>query len=207
MNIRNFYSITWIPLLSYWTIIFSIFYSYGSQDIERIVPLVFYVIVSSLLVIQFQKEITNKKRDMVIKVSMANSLLICFIVSSLSILLYVLLNDGIYISIIFIISPLIINLISSELLFFSNRQLIQGNAERSKERNESILIRKRWKEKIREISFYYKDHKDIQHETVRIGEIVEFSSFFRKKEASNSLTELEKLKDKDQILLFLRNIR
>ena len=51
------------------------------------------------------------------------------------------------------------------------------------------------------------DHKDIQHETVRIGEIVEFSSFFRKKEASNSLIELEKLKDKDQILLFLRNIK
>ena len=69
MNISNFLSIIWLPLISYWTFLASIFYSNGSKDLEGSVPFFIYIIVSFLLVTQLQKELGNKKRDMVVKVS------------------------------------------------------------------------------------------------------------------------------------------
>ena len=84
---------------------------------------------------------------------------------------------------------------------------IEQSALQSEERNIYMKQREEWRVYLNQISIDYVNYVDLTNEINRIKDILEFSSFFRNKEAINSLTELEKLRDKDQILLFLKNIR
>ena len=78
----------WLPLLSLWTILIVLFSNRTIQNIELLIPLVIYFAVSFIFAIQLGLINKNKKENFIVKFSSSNSLLICFLISTISIFSY-----------------------------------------------------------------------------------------------------------------------
>ncbi len=225
MRIKRALPILWLPLIGFWTFLFAIQLNTPSTELEGVVPLISYLLVSFLLVLQLQLVIGNKREGALVKFGTANVLLSCLLVSSISVFLNLIQAAENELSIALIVIPLIINTIIAEVFSVSNKQIskkrddwINSNKEIeesqskslediSKERNISLKTREDWKRYLHQASIDHLGNSEILDELTRIKDIVPFSSYFRTEESSATLKMLERGVDESQLLLLLRTIK
>lgn len=215
----------WLPLLTLWTIIFVLFRNLSVDNIEFYIPLVIYIPVSFVFSAQYGLLLKDKKEFLFTKLSSSSSIIICFLISSISIFSYIYDYLDFQRSLLFIVLPLVANLIINEFMSISNKELVtrkkqwdkknleleEEQVQRSKEnavsREISLLYRDKWKSFLKKSLTEYSEEKDILIEIERLLSIVEFSSYFRDKLSMDELEEIKISKDKLHIKNILRNIK
>ena len=186
MRIKRALPILWLPLIGFWTFLFAIQLNTTSTDLEGVVPLISYLLVSFLLVLQLQLVLGNKREGAIVKFGTANVLLSCLLVSSISVFLNLVQAAENELSIALIVAPLIINTIIAELFSVSNKQIgkkrdawVNTNKEIeesqskalediSKERNISLRTREDWKRYLQQASIDHLGNSEILDEITRI---------------------------------------
>ena len=224
MKIKKALPILWLPLLALWSFLFAIQSNITSTNLEDIVPLITYFLVSFLFVLQLQLVLGDKKESGIVKFGTANVLSFCLSISSISIFLSLLKTIDNQLALLLIISPLIINTIIAEVFSVSNKEIVKkkdswvrtnqkleerqvkANAESAKERNISLKAREDWKEYLRQTNLNTVN-PEIRREIERIKEIVDFSSYFRTPSSSAVLQELQKELDAQNILRILKDVK
>ncbi|WP_320676762.1 hypothetical protein [Prochlorococcus sp. MIT 1300] len=141
------------------------------------------------------------------QIAMVKSQLTCLSLASISILANALFNFNQFLTLCFIIIPTIVNSVLSELLNYANSQLTTGFKARSNERQFWIESKKAWSEYILKAKQQYIDNEDIIRELNRVEDILNFSSYFRKPEAEESLIEIKQESDLAFILNRLTRIK
>ena len=222
----------WLPLLSLWTILIVLFSNRTIQNIELLIPLVIYFAVSFIFAIQLGLINKSKKENFIVKFSSSNSLLICFLISTISIFSYLYGGINLQSSLLLTIGPLIANLIFNEIFSISSKQIgkqkdkliskkdnwvekgkeleqaqIEKSKENSKSRDLSKTYRKEWILFIKKASKSFSNNKEIIAEINRISEIIQFSSFFRNSECLEELNTIKSSKDESEVLDILRNVK
>lgn len=222
----------WLPLLSLWTILIVLFSNRTIQNIELLIPLVIYFAVSFIFAIQLGLINKSKKENFIVKFSSSNSLLICFLISTISIFSYLYGGINLQSSLLLTIGPLIANLIFNEIFSISSKQIgkqkdkliskkdnwvekgkeleqaqIEKSKENSKSRDLSKTYRKEWILFIKKASKSFSNNKEIIDEINRISEIIQFSSFFRNSECLEELNTIKSSKDESEVLDILRNVK
>ena len=222
----------WLPLLSLWTILIVLFSNRTIQNIELLIPLVIYFAVSFIFAIQLGLINKSKKENFIVKFSSSNSLLICFLISTISIFSYLYGGINLQSSLLLTIGPLIANLIFNEIFSISSKQIgkqkdkliskkdnwvekgkeieekqIKRSKENSKSRDLSKTYRKEWILFIKKASKSFSNNKEIIDEINRISEIIQFSSFFRNSECLEELNTIKSSKDESEVLDILRNVK
>tara|TARA_B100000401_G_scaffold171637_1_gene114866 strand:+ start:429 stop:1118 length:690 start_codon:yes stop_codon:yes gene_type:complete len=222
----------WLPLLSLWTILIVLFSNRTIQNIELYIPLVIYFVVS--LVFAFQLGLINKtkKENFLVKFSSSNSLLFCFLISTISIFSYLYGGINLQISLLLVIAPLIANLIFNEIFSISSKQIgkqkdkliikknnwvekgkeleqeqIKKSKEKSKARDLSKGYKKEWKTYLKKASASFSNNQEIINEIDRIKDILEFSSFFRKSDCMEDLYLIKLSEDELEVLAILKDIK
>ena len=222
----------WLPLLSLWTILIVLFSNRTIQNIELLIPLVIYFAVSFIFAIQLGLINKSKKENFIVKFSSSNSLLIFFLISTISIFSYLYGGINLQSSLLLTIGPLIANLIFNEIFSISSKQIgkqkdkliskkdnwvekgkeleqaqIEKSKENSKSRDLSKTYRKEWILFIKKASKSFSNNKEIIDEINRISEIIQFSSFFRNSECLEELNTIKSSKDESEVLDILRNVK
>ena len=222
----------WLPLLSLWTILIVLFSNRTIQNIELYIPLAIYFAVS--LIFAFQLGLINKtkKENFIVKFSSSNSLLFCFLISTISIFSYLYGGINLQISLLLVIAPLIANLIFNEIFSISSKQIgkqkdkliikknnwvekgkelekeqIKKSKEKSKARDLSKSYIKEWKTYFKKGSALFSGNQQIIDEINRIKDVLEFSSFFRKSDCLDDLNILKSSKDELEVLSILKDIK
>jgi hypothetical protein len=211
----------WLPLLTLWTIIFVLFRNLSVDNIEVYIPLVIYIPVSFIFSAQYGLLLKDKKEFLFTKLSSSTSIIICFLISTISIFYYLYGKLDFQRSLFLIVIPLVANLIINEFISLSNKKLVT-NKNKWEKRNIEIekeqIQRSKQNATSRELYLSYKkewksflkkelkntDEKDEKYifEIKRIMDIVEYSSYFRKSDSIEDLDEIKKSKD----LNFIKNI-
>ena len=211
----------WLPLLTLWTIIFVLFRNLSVDNIEVYIPLVIYIPISFIFSAQYGLLLKDKKEFLFTKLSSSTSIIICFLISTISIFYYLYGKLEFQRSLFFIVLPLVANLIINEFISLSNKKLVKNKKQwekrnieiedeqinRSKENATSreiyLSYKKEWKTFLKKElkSTAKKDEKYIL-EIKRIMDIVEYSSYFRSSDSIEDLEEIKKSKD----LNFIKNI-
>ena len=208
-NIRSL-PFVWLPLLTLWTIILVLFKNLSIDNIEAYIPLVVYIPISFIFSTQYGLLLNQKKELFFTKISNSSSIIICFLISTISIFSYINGFLDFQRSLLFIVLPLVANLIINEFISLSNKKLVSNKREwdkknleiedqqikRSKEnaisREISISVREKWKRFLKQSLTKYSQDEEIIFEIKRILTIVDFSSYFRN---DLSLEELKEIKD------------
>ena len=211
----------WLPLLTLWTIILVLFRNLSVDNLEVYIPLVIYIPVSFIFSAQYGLLLKDKKEFLFTKLSSSTSIIISFLISTISIFYYVYGKLDLQRSLLFIVLPLVANLIINEFVSLSNKKLVT-NKKQWEKRNIEIeneqIQRSKENATSRELYLFYKkewktflkkelkniDEKDEKYifEIKRIMDIVEYSSYFRKSDSIEDLEEIKKSKD----LNFIKNI-
>ena len=222
----------WLPLLSLWTILIVLFSNRTIQNIELYIPLVIYFVVSFVFAVQLGLINKTKKENFIVKFSSSNSLLFCFLISTISIFSYLYGGINLQISLLLVIAPLIANLIFNEIFSISSKQIgkqkdkliskkqnwvekgkkleleqIKKSKENSKARDLSKGYKKEWKSYLKKASASFSDNKEIINEINRINDVLEFSSFFRKSDCMENLYLIKASKDELEVLDILKDIK
>jgi len=224
MKIKRALPILWLPLIALWSFLFAIQSGVTSTNLEDIVPLISYFLVSFLLVLQLQLVLGNKSESGIVKFGTTNVISFCLSISTLSIILNLVKIIDNQLSLLVIISPLIINTIIAEIFSATNKEIvkkkdawieknqeleekqIKASAESSKERDISSQTREKWKKYLQEAAIKYQNIKIIK-EINRIGEIVSFSSYFWTVSAEATLEILQEELNEEKILIILKEIK
>ncbi len=222
----------WLPLLSLWTILIVLFSNRIIQNIELLIPLVIYFAVSFIFAIQLGLINKNKKENFIVKFSSSNSLLICFLISTISIFSYLYGGINLQSSLLLTIGPLIANLIFNEIFSISSKQIgkqkdkliskkdnwvekgkeieekqIKRSKENSKARDLSKSYRKEWKTYLKKASIDFTNNQEIINQIERIKDILEFSSFFRNADCMDNLNILKACANELEVLDILKDIK
>jgi len=224
MKIKKALPILWLPLIALWSFLFAIQSNITSTNLEDIVPLITYFLVSFLLVLQLQLVLGDKKESGIVKFGTANVLSFCLSISSISIFLSLLKTIDNQLALLLIISPLILNTIIAEVFSVSNKEIvkkkdawvrtnqeleerqIKASADSAKERDLSIQIRDAWKEYLRETNLNTVN-PEIRREVDRIKDIVDFSSYFRTPSSSKTLKKLQEKLTDEIIIEILKEVK
>ena len=221
-----------LPLLSLWTILIVLFSNRPIQNIELFIPLVIYFAVSFIFAVQLGLINKSKKENFVVKFSSSNSLLFCFLISTISIFSYLYGGINLQISLLLVIAPLIANLIFNEIFSISSKQIgkqkdkliskkdnwvakgkelekaqIEKSKEKSKARDLSKSYRKEWKAYLKKASASFSNNQEIINEIDRIKEIVDFSTYFRNSDCIEDLNILKSSEDELVVLNILMKIK
>jgi len=225
MNLKRALPILWLPLIGVWTFIFAIQSNASSKDLEGVVPIITYVIVSFLFVLQLQLLISNKREGLLVKVGTIYAAYLYLTVSSITIFSNLLFNFDNELSIIIIVLSLICNTITAEIMSYSNREIVKKkekwtnttleiekrqrkiSEDNSQDRLLSLENREEWKKYLQQASIDYSDNSEIIDELNRIKDIVEFSSYFRTKLSEEALSKLKSNSDANQNLAILKDIK
>ena len=222
----------WLPLLSLWTILIVLFSNRTIQNIELYIPLVIYFVVSFVFAVQLGLINKTKKENFIVKFSSSNSLLFCFLISTISIFSYLYGGINLQISLLLVIAPLIANLIFNEIFSISSKQIgkqkdkliskkdnwvekgkeleeaqIKKSKEKSKARDLSKGYKKEWKTYLKKASASFSNNQEIINEIDRIKDILEFSSFFRKSDCMEDLYLIKLSEDELEVLAILKDIK
>ena len=127
----------WLPLLTLWTIILVLFKNLSVNDIEVYIPLVIYIPISFIFSTQYGLLLSDKKEFLFTKLSSSSSIIICFLISTISIFSYIYGYLDFERSLLFISLPLVANLIINEFISISNNKLA-SNMTKWKKRNLEI---------------------------------------------------------------------
>jgi len=223
-NIRSL-PFVWLPLLTLWTIIFVLFKNLSIDNIEAYIPLVVYIPISFIFSTQYGLLLNQKKELFFTKISNSSSIIICFLISTISIFSYINGFLDFQRSLLFIVLPLVANLIINEFISLSNKKLVSNKREwdkknleiedqqikRSKEnaisREISISVREKWKRFLKQSLTKYSQDEEIIFEIKRILSIVDFSSYFRNDLSLEELKEIKDSKDNLHVKNILKSIR
>ena len=215
----------WLPLLTLWTIIFVLFRNLSVDNIEFYIPLVIYIPVSFIFSAQYGLLLKDKKEFLFTKLSSSSSIIICFLISTISIFYYIYGKLDFQRSLFFIVLPLVANLIINEFMSISNKELVtrkkqwdkknieieDQQVQRSKEdaisREISISVREKWKTFLKQSLTKYSQDDEIIFEIKRILGIVDFSSYFRNDLSFEELNEIKDSKDKLYVKNILKSIK
>ena len=222
----------WLPLLSLWTILIVLFSNRTIQNIELYIPLVIYFVVSLVFAVQLGLINKTKKENFLVKFSSSNSLLFCFLISTISIFSYLYGGINLQISLLLVIAPLIANLIFNEIFSISSKQIgkqkdkliikknnwvekgkeleqeqIKKSKEKSKARDLSKGYRKEWKTYLKSASKKYAEFDQVTIEIKRILEIVDVSTYFRSKSCIDDLNNIRLSEDLSLIKEILSSIK
>ena len=215
----------WLPLLTLWTIIFVLFGNLSVDNIEFYIPLVIYIPVSFIFSAQYGLLLKDKKEFLFTKLSSSSSIIICFLISTISIFSYIYDYLDFQRSLLFIVLPLVANLIINEFISLSNKKLVSNKkqwdnknleiedqqVQRSKEnaisREISISVREKWKTFLKQSLTKYSQDDEIILEIKRILDIVDFSSYFRNDLSFEELNEIKDSKDKLYVKNILKSIK
>ena len=224
MKIKRALPILWLPLIALWSFLFAIQSNITSTNLEDIVPLISYFLVSFLLVLQLQLVLGDKKESGIVKFGTVNVLSICLSISSISIFLNLFESLDNQLSLLLIISPLISNTIIAEVFSVTNKEIvkkkdawvrtnqeleekqIKASAESAKERNISLKIIEDWKEYLRKTNLNTVN-PELRREVERIKDIVDFSSYFRTSSSSAILEQLKNELDQARVIRILREVK
>jgi len=222
----------WLPLLSLWTILIVLFSNRTIQNIELYIPLIIYFVVSLVFAVQLGLINKTKKENFLVKFSSSNSLLFCFLISTISIFSYLYGGINLQISLLLVIAPLIANLIFNEIFSISSKQIgkqkdkliikknnwvekgkeleqeqIKKSKEKSKARDLSKGYKKEWKTYLKKASASFSNNQEIINEIDRIKDILEFSSFFRKSDCMENLYLIKLSENELEVLAILKDIK
>lgn len=223
-NIRSL-PFVWLPLLTLWTIILVLFKNLSIDNIEAYIPLVVYIPISFIFSTQYGLLLNQKKELFFTKISNSSSIIICFLISTISIFSYINGFLDFQRSLLFIVLPLVANLIINEFISLSNKKLVSNKREwdkknleiedqqikRSKEnaisREISISVREKWKRFLKQSLTKYSEDEEIIFEIKRILSIVDFSSYFRNDLSLEELKEIKDSKDNLHVKNILKSIK
>ena len=204
----------WLPLLALWTIIFVLFRNLSVDNIEFYIPLVIYIPVSFIFSAQYGLLLKDKKEFLFTKLSSSSSIIVCFLISTISIFYYLYGKLDFQSSLFFIVIPLVANLIINEFLSISNKELVkrkkrwdkrnieieEEQVQRSKENasNREIYFsnKEQWKKFLNKELINDVDDEKYIFEVKRIMDIIEYSSYFRN---IDSIEELKKIKESNDL--------
>ena len=176
---RAFY-VFFLPLLGFWTLLIAIYLGKDYEESFKLIATLLYFISSGLIVFNIQKLITGLEYDPIVKNSKTRALLICLLISTLSILIEFSLKENItnvtsqiqkirdFLPTIFIIFSTLASFFLTGLFDYSNEQLEEKFLERSSERNFSIESRNLWEIYLDQIESKFEYSTNIQSEIKRI---------------------------------------
>ena len=140
---KSFY-VFFLPLLGFWALLITIYASKNFEESFKLVPTFLYFISSGLTVFNIQNLITGSAFDPIIKNAKTRGLLICLLITSVSILIEFSFEEKNLLPSIIIIFSTIASFFLTGLFDYSNEQLEEKFLERSSERNFSIESRELW---------------------------------------------------------------
>ena len=223
-NIRSL-PFVWLPLLTLWTIILVLFKNLSIDNIEAYIPLVVYIPISFIFSTQYGLLLNQKKELFFTKISNSSSIIICFLISTISIFSYINGFLDFQRSLLFIVLPLVANLIINEFISLSNKKLVSNKREWDKKNLEiedqqikrfkenaisreiSISVREKWKRFLKQSLTKYSQDEEIIFEIKRILTIVDFSSYFRNDLSLEELKEIKDSKDNFHVKNILKSIK
>ena len=212
---KAFY-VFFLPLLGFWTLLIAIYLGKDYEESFKLIPTFLYFISSGLIVFNIQKLITGLEYDPIVKNSKTRALLICLLISTLSILIEFSLKENItnvtsqiqkirdFLPTIFIIFSTLASFFLTGLFDYSNEQLEEKFLERSSERNFSIESRNLWEIYLDQIESKFEYSTNIQSEIKRIRNILPYSSFFRSDKSKKIMAQVEKINDENNLVSILR---
>ena len=200
---KSFY-VFFLPLLGFWALLITIYASKNFEESFKLVPTFLYFISSGLTVFNIQNLITGSAFDPIIKNAKTRGLLICLVISSLSILIEFSFEEKNLLPSIIIIFSTVASFFLTGLFDYSNEQLEEKFLERSSERNFSIESRELWGIYLDQIENKYEGSLRMQKEVKRIKNILPYSSFFRNEKSKTILEQVEKIKNEENLISTLR---
>ena len=200
---KEFY-VFFLPLLGFWALLIAIYLGKDFEESFKLVPTFFYFVSSGLTVFNVKNLITGSEYDPIVKNAKTRGLLICLLVSTLSILVEFSFEEKNLIPTIFIIFSTIASFFLTGLFDYSNEQLEEKFLERSSERNFSIESRDLWEVYLDQIEIKFENSIKIQNEIKRIRNILPYSSFFRSEKSKTIMEQVEKINNEDNLLFTLK---
>ena len=200
---KEFY-VFFLPLLGFWALLIAIYLGKDFEESFKLVPTFFYFVSSGLTVLNVKNLITGSEYDPIIKNAKTRGLLICILISTLSILFEFSFEEKNLIPSILIIFSTIASLFLTGLFDYSNEQLEEKFLERSSERNFSIESRDLWEVYLDQIEIKFEKSIKIQNEIKRIRNILPYSSFFRSEKSKTIMEQVEKVNNEDNLLSILK---
>ena len=212
---KAFY-VFFIPLLGFWTLLIAIYLGKGFEDSFKLISTFLYFVSSGLIVFNIQNLITGSQYDPIVKNAKTRGLLICLLISTLSILIEFSLKENVtnvtselqkirnLLPTIFIIFSTLASFFLTGLFDYSNEQLEEKFLERSSERNFSIESRNQWEIYLDQIENKFENSTKIQNEIKRIRNILPYSSFFRSDKSKKIIAQVEKISDEDNLVSILK---
>jgi len=200
---KAFY-VFFIPLLGFWALLIAIYLGRDFEETFKLVPTFLYFISSGLIVFNVQSLITGPESDPIVKNAKTRGLLVCLLISSLSILIEFSFEEKNLLPTIVIIFSTLASLFLTGLFEYSNEQLEEKFLERSSERNFSIESRDLWEIYLDQIENKYESSTKIQDEIKRIRNILPYSSFFRSEKSKTIMAQVEKINNEDNLVSILK---
>ena len=212
---KAFY-VFFIPLLGFWTLLIAIYLGKGFEDSFKLISTFLYFVSSGLIVFNIQNLITGSQYDPIVKNAKTRGLLICLLISTLSILIEFSLKENVtnvtsdlqnirnLLPTILIIFSTLASFFLTGLFDYSNEQLEEKFLERSSERNFSIESRNQWEIYLDQIENKFENSTKIQNEIKRIRNILPYSSFFRSDKSKKIIAQVENISDEDNLVSILK---
>ena len=215
----------WLPLLTLWTIILVLFKDLSVDDIEVYVPLVLYMPISFIFSTQYGLLLSDKREFLFTKLSSSSSIIVCFLISTISIFSYIYGYLDFQRSLLFISLPLVANLIINEFISISNKKLasnitqwkkrnieiedeqIQRSKENASSREIYLSNKKEWKTFLKKELINNSGDETYISEIKRLMDIVGYSSYFRNIDSIEDLEEIKKSKDLNFIKKIFKQIK
>ena len=200
---KAFY-VFFIPLLGFWALLIAIYLGRDFEETFKLVQTFLYFISSGLIVFNVQSLITGPESDPIVKNAKTRGLLVCLLISSLSILIEFSFEEKNLLPTIVIIFSTLASFFLTGLFEYSNEQLEEKFLERSSERNFSIESRDLWEIYLDQIENKYESSTKIQDEIKRIRNILPYSSFFRSEKSKTIMAQVEKINNEDNLVSILK---
>ena len=200
---KEFY-VFFLPLLGFWALLIAIYLGKDFEESFKLVPTFFYFVSSGLTVFNVKILLTGAEYDPIVKNAKTRGLLICLLISTLSILVEFSFEEKNLIPTFFIIFSTIASFFLTGLFDFSNEQLEEKFLERSSERNFSIESRDLWEVYLDQIESKFENSIKIQNEIERIRKILPYSTFFRSKKSKIIMKQVQEINNEDNLVSILK---
>ena len=199
---KEFY-VFFLPLLGFWALLIAIYLGKDFEESFKLVPTFFYFVSSGLTVFNVRNLIAGSEYDPIVKNAKTRGLVICLLISTLSILVEFSFEEKNLIPTFFIIFSTIASFFLTGLFDYSNEQLEEKFLDRSSERNFSIESRDLWGVYLDQIESKFENSIKIQNEIERIRKILPYGTFFRSKQSKIIMEKVQEINNEDNLVSIL----
>ena len=199
---KEFY-VFFLPLLGFWALLIAIYLGKDFEESFKLVPTFFYFVSSGLTVFNVRNLIAGSEYDPIVKNAKTRGLVICLLISTLSILVEFSFEEKNLIPTFFIIFSTIASFFLTGLFDYSNEQLEEKFLDRSSERNFSIESRDLWGVYLDQIESKFQNSIKIQNEIERIRKILPYGTFFRSKQSKIIMEKVQEINNEDNLVSIL----